>query len=291
MTIEHPMFPPRADECQVIRFRAPSSGGWKARARVKRAERQGRAREAEQDPNMKESTRNHRFRQARRDAWRDAESLARFNHARMEWHSALRFAQSWNVPGADKYPKIEPEDGRFDMVREWRIALVAQLLTPAPDQAAVIWKRAQLRMGEHKHIGVKDAKIQHAIDKDVAWLAAHPSKKSRPMSDEAKQKRREFKEAMRRRIKEIAASRDISDDEIRPVLSLRHHLIADFAENYGVNFEWLLEGKGRIFKKDPITLNPNMTGSEFAAVVTTLPMADQQAIGALLRDLVQERDQ
>ena len=47
------------------------------------------------------------------------------------------------------------------------------------------------------------------------------------------------------------------------------------------------EGKGRIFKKDPIRLSPNMIGDEFAAVVTTLPMADQQAIGAMLRDLSQ----
>jgi hypothetical protein len=34
-----------------------------------------------------------------------------------------------------------------------------------------------------------------------------------------------------------------------------------------------------------------MTGDEFAAVVTTMPMAHQQAIGAMLRDLSQERNQ
>jgi hypothetical protein len=59
----------------------------------------------------------------------------------------------------------------------------------------------------------------------------------------------------------------------------------------GVNLEWLLEGRGRIFKTDPIGLSPNMTGGEFAAVVTTLPMADQQAIGAMIRDLLHERNQ
>jgi hypothetical protein len=46
--------------------------------------------------------------------------------------------------------------------------------------------------------------------------------------------------------------------------------------------------KGRIFEKDPITLNPNMTGSEFAAVVTTFPMADQQAITTMVRELMRE---
>jgi len=34
-----------------------------------------------------------------------------------------------------------------------------------------------------------------------------------------------------------------------------------------------------------------MTGAEFAAVVATMPMADQQAIRTKVRDIVQERDQ
>jgi hypothetical protein len=34
-----------------------------------------------------------------------------------------------------------------------------------------------------------------------------------------------------------------------------------------------------------------MTGDEFAAVVATLPTADQQAISTKLREMVQERDQ
>jgi hypothetical protein len=34
-----------------------------------------------------------------------------------------------------------------------------------------------------------------------------------------------------------------------------------------------------------------MTGDELAAVVTTMPMADQQAIGGALRDLSQDRKQ
>ena len=94
---------------------------------------------------------------------------------------------------------------------------------------------------------------------------------------------------MRQRIRDIAASRDLSDEEIKPVLRLKHEEIANFTEKHGVNLEWLLEGRGRIFKKDPITINPNMTGSEFAAVVTTLPMADRRAIGAMVRDLSEAR--
>jgi hypothetical protein len=53
----------------------------------------------------------------------------------------------------------------------------------------------------------------------------------------------------------------------------------------------LLESKGRIFEKDPIRLSPNSTGAEFAAVVTTMPMANQQAIRTMVREIVQERHQ
>jgi hypothetical protein len=34
-----------------------------------------------------------------------------------------------------------------------------------------------------------------------------------------------------------------------------------------------------------------MTGDEFAAVVATMPMSDQQAIRAKIHEILQERDQ
>ena len=92
---------------------------------------------------------------------------------------------------------------------------------------------------------VKAERLEKAIADDQAWLAAHPTRRS---NSEAMARRREFNEAMRQRIRDIAASRDLSDEEIRPVLRLKHHEIAKFTEKYGVNLEWLLEGKGRIFK-------------------------------------------
>ena len=103
-------------------------------------------------------------------------------------------------------------------------------------------------------------------------------------------RKREFNDATRRRIRDAAASCDLSDEEIKPVLKLKYDAVGRFCEVHGVNLEWLLEGKGRIFKKDPIKLNPNMTGSEFAAVVATMPMADQ--IRATVREMLQqEHDQ
>ena len=54
---------------------------------------------------------------------------------------------------------------------------------------------------------------------------------------------------MRQRIRDTAASRDLSDEEIKPVLKLKHREIAEFTDKHGVNLEWLLYkgGKGRIF--------------------------------------------
>jgi hypothetical protein len=54
---------------------------------------------------------------------------------------------------------------------------------------------------------------------------------------------------MRQRIRDIAASRDLSDEEIKPVLRLKHQEIGAFAIKYSVSLTWLLEGAGPIFKK------------------------------------------
>jgi hypothetical protein len=171
-----------SETAQIIPFRAPDRG-WKATVRAKRAKRQGKAREAEQDPTMKDTARNHRFRQARRDAWRDAGRLTHFVRARLEWHTSLQIAQSWSVPGSAEYPRCD--DNRGEKVTAWRTALVEQMLTPAPDQGAVTWKKAQLRAGQHRHVGVKDETLQRAIDADVEWLEAHPSRKSISASRQA----------------------------------------------------------------------------------------------------------
>ena len=84
-------------------------------------------------------------------------------------------------------------------------------------------------------------------------------------------------------------SRDLSDEEIRPALTLRHQKIAQFSERYGVNLEWLLAGTGRIFKTDPIAINPNITGSEFASAVRTLPVAERRLIEAKLGEMARIR--
>jgi hypothetical protein len=238
-------------------------------------------------PPATETAKNSRIRTARRDAWWDACRVSEYWRARMDWQAALSTAQLWNVAGSSLYPRADGENRQVS-VDTWRASVAKQLLTPAPDFGAVTWKRAKLKSSDFSHLPIKAARVERAIADDIAFLDAHPTRRS---DSEARARRREFKDAMRQRIRDVAASRDLSDEEIKPVLKLKHQEIANFTEKHGVNLEWLLEGKGRVFKKDPIRLSPNSTGAEFAAVVTTLPMADQQAISTMVRDLLQERDQ
>jgi hypothetical protein len=145
---------------------------------------------------------------------------------------------------------------------------------------------ARGRSDEFNQLPITLARAEQAIADDLAFLAAHPTR--RGIDSEAMARRREFNGAMRQRIREIAASRDLSDEEIKPVLSrLKHQRVAEFVDKHGVNFKWLYEGMGSIFKTGPKLIevgNP-------ATVVATMPEADQQAIRATVRELLQEREQ
>lgn len=125
--------------------------------------------------------------------------------------------------------------------------------------------------------------------KDMTAAAENILPKQRRTNSSAMARNREFKDAMRQRIKDVAASRDLSEDEIKPAMTCKHQAIGEFAKKHGVNLEWLIAGKGRIFEKDPIVLGPNSTGSEFAAVVAMMPKAEQDMIEAMVDQILQER--
>jgi hypothetical protein len=213
--------------------------------------------------------------------------VADYWRVRLDWWRGLGIAQQYGIADSASFPSAENEN-RLGLVDKWREAVAKKLITPAPTLADVAWKRARVKSDDFKQLPITLARAERAIADDQAFLAAHPRRRS---NSETMARRREFNDAMRQRIRDIAASRDLSDEEIKPVLRLKHHEIAKFTEKHGVNLEWLLEGRGRIFEKDPIRLNPNMTGGELAAVVTTLPMADQEMIRTTVREILQERDQ
>lgn len=195
-------------------------------------------------PALTESVRNHRARLKRRDAWWQAARTTEYWRARREWSSVLRTAQERGVGDAAHFPQV-PQGEHWGLVERWRDALVKQMLTPAPDLAAVAWKRARLASEHWEYCDVKPERLQRAIDADAEWLAAHPSKKSIDATKQAAKAR--FKEAMRQRIRNIAASRGLSDDDIKPAMALKHEAIGAFCRTYKVRVEWLLEGSGPIW--------------------------------------------
>jgi hypothetical protein len=216
------------------------------------------------DVELSTTCKNSRLRQMRDEAWNRARQTTSYWRARLDWHIELEWAQKRGLADSGSFPPADDEN-RYSLVDTWRVAVVKQLLTPAPNVAAVAWKRAKFSGSDFCYFPVKPERVERVIADDEAFLAAHPIRRSNS-------------EAMAHR-------RDLSDEEIRPVLRLKHREIANFTEKHGVNVGWLLEGKGRIFKKDPIGLGPNMTGGELAAVVAKMPEADQQAIRATVREI------
>jgi hypothetical protein len=71
---------------------------------------------------------------------------------------------------------------RFGLVDKWREAIAKKLLTPAPDLAAITLKRAKLESSDFCYLSVKKERVERAIDNDVAFLAAHPTRARRGTS-------------------------------------------------------------------------------------------------------------
>ncbi len=213
---------------QIIAFPEP-----KRCLNRRRVKKLARVREVETVP-LTETCKNARLREGRKLAWGCADAARAYWRGRFDFESALSHAQSRGIAEGKLHPVVD-RDERMMIVDKWRAAIAAQLLTPAPDVAAITWKRTALRGGQHEYTDVTTERIERAIADDVAFLAAHPTRKSIAAlrqskeghnSSEAIARRREFKEAMRRRIRDIAASRDLIDEEIKPALTLKHHEIA-----------------------------------------------------------------
>lgn len=133
-----------------------------------------------------------------------------------------------------------------------------------------------------KLLSSAESRLSAAIDAAQSVAVPLPgAKQPRRTNTEAMARNRAFKAAMRQRIRDIAASRDLSTEEIKPVLTLKHEEIGNFCEQYGVRAEWLLEGRGRVF------VSPG--AAELAACVRTLPWAQQQTIEAMVREILEKR--
>jgi hypothetical protein len=135
------------------------------------------------EPALSFTAANGIIRKERYEVWRAAEAAVDYWRARMKFHSALSSAQQHDLPEGRSHPPVQ--EGEWgSIVDKWRMALVQQLLTPAPTAGAIAWKKAALIQEQFKYVGVKPERIERAIADDVAFLAAHPVRQSKRRSDQ-----------------------------------------------------------------------------------------------------------
>ncbi len=119
--------------------------------------------------------RNKHLRDARKDAWRKADSIRSYWRARLKLDAAISCAQNHGAAEGDAHPPHNLDD-RWTILANYRQAIAQQLLTPAPDTAAVAWKKAALAGGQHQYTDIKTERVERAIAKDEAFLTSHPTR-------------------------------------------------------------------------------------------------------------------
>jgi hypothetical protein len=132
---------------------------------------------------VSETGRNHRLRQQRHVAWRQADAIREYWRTSMKMDSAIFRVQNHGLSEGELHPEFNPQD-HWRLLAKYREAFVRLMLAPAPDARAVAWKRAALKAGKHKHTDLKTERAERAIDDDVEFLKAHPVRQSRKRDQE-----------------------------------------------------------------------------------------------------------
>ncbi len=162
--------------CEIIQFSTAARISPKRR-KLSRMSREQEPERARDEGELSTTCKNSRLRQARNEAWNRARRISWYWQARLDWHCALECAQHWGVADSGSFPSAA-EENRFSLVDTCSEAIAKQLLTPAPNIAAVAWKRAKLSGRDFPYLPVKPERVERAIADDVAFLTAHPVRRS-----------------------------------------------------------------------------------------------------------------
>ena len=164
------------ETAEIIQFPSLAArGGLQSMFQRHRVKREARAREIG-TVELTETAKNSRLRDARKTAWREAETRVEYFHRRMEFECVVGRMQGMGLPEGNSHPA--PMD-RGEAVCLWRAALVAQFLLPPPRNDCVTWKKSRLAIGELERAGMTRERAQKVIDGDIAFLAAHPVRQSK----------------------------------------------------------------------------------------------------------------
>ncbi|UVK43794.1 hypothetical protein BPNPMPFG_005634 [Mesorhizobium sp. AR07] len=113
---------------------------------------------------------NSTMRHARWNEWRKARRLTEAYRAVRDlaevfWHGPLVGLEAIHSAIGDRHQL---------WVERYRAAVAVQILTPAPDQVSVKWKK---QAAKDRYLPISSEQIAQAIAEDEAWLAAHPTTK------------------------------------------------------------------------------------------------------------------
>jgi hypothetical protein len=115
---------------------------------------------------------NRLMRNARRDAWDKADARTDLYLKMLDFFRAEdRYVYLTERKERRGYTQREDQ-----ALKGYRAALAMQLRTPAPDVAAVKWKRSQKDLA---YIPITEEQVVAAIESDEKFLAAHPTKRPR----------------------------------------------------------------------------------------------------------------
>ncbi len=111
-------------------------------------------------------------------------------------------------------------------------------------------RRIHSRKPRRSKNGTPEERAAKAAAEAASSSSVTVIKAPRRTNSAAMARRREFREVIRARIKDVAASRGLSDAQIKQAMTGKHFYVFRFAEEHGVNLDWLIAGEGRIFKSE-----------------------------------------
>jgi hypothetical protein len=131
-------------------------------------------REAAGQKPMTSTAKNQQLRKERGEVWRNADAVTNYWAALLKFHDAVSHAARHGLREARLHSRDFSDEARGDVLDGYREAVRRQVFTPAPDIAAVNWKRTHLQQASWA--GAKAERMEQIITDDLAFLKSHPTR-------------------------------------------------------------------------------------------------------------------
>lgn len=120
---------------------------------------------------------NERLRRDRDGAWDRADAKVELLRAQLKYYRAVDRAQGKGLPDARGLPVLDFA-GDLRLLESYRMAVLDQILTPAPRVADLTWKRRKVAaLNPYDWVGfVTPARVEKMLAKDEAFFKAFPAR-------------------------------------------------------------------------------------------------------------------